>query len=164
MAKRGHQPNLSFFAFTATPKYKTLEMFGRQGRERQARSRSTSTPCGRRSRRGFILDVLKNYTTYKTYFRLIKIDRGRSQAGQAEGGAGAGPVRQLPPAQPRAEDRGDDRALPHVHHAQDRRAGEGNGGDQLARSMPCGTSRSSTSTSPRRATPTSRRWSRSPAR
>jgi len=30
MAKRGRQPNLSFFAFTATPKYKTLETFGRK--------------------------------------------------------------------------------------------------------------------------------------
>jgi type I restriction enzyme R subunit len=31
MAKRGHQPNMSFFAFTATPKHKTLAMFGRDG-------------------------------------------------------------------------------------------------------------------------------------
>ena len=31
MAKRGHQPNISFFAFTATPKYKTLEVFGQPG-------------------------------------------------------------------------------------------------------------------------------------
>jgi type I restriction enzyme R subunit len=31
MAKRGHQPNTSFFAFTATPKYKTLEVFGKAG-------------------------------------------------------------------------------------------------------------------------------------
>jgi len=31
MAKRGHQANLSFFAFTATPKHKTLAVFGRKG-------------------------------------------------------------------------------------------------------------------------------------
>jgi hypothetical protein len=31
MAKRGRQPNLSFFAFTATPKHKTLKVFGRDG-------------------------------------------------------------------------------------------------------------------------------------
>jgi type I restriction enzyme R subunit len=31
MAKRGHQPNMSFFAFTATPKHKTLATFGRDG-------------------------------------------------------------------------------------------------------------------------------------
>ena len=47
-----------------------------------SRSRSTSTPCARPSRRSFILDVLKNYTTYKTYFKLIKSDRGRPEARQ----------------------------------------------------------------------------------
>ena len=31
MAKRGKQPNISFFAFTATPKYKTMEVFGQPG-------------------------------------------------------------------------------------------------------------------------------------
>ncbi len=35
MAKRGRQPNISFFAFTATPKYKTLEVFGRKGEEKK---------------------------------------------------------------------------------------------------------------------------------
>ena len=33
MAKRGRQPNLSFFAFTATPKHKTLAVFGRDGKQ-----------------------------------------------------------------------------------------------------------------------------------
>ena len=46
MAKRGRQANLSFFAFTATPKHKTLKVFGGTGGLRIA------TPCGRRSRRG----------------------------------------------------------------------------------------------------------------
>jgi len=71
MAKRGHQPNISFFAFTATPKYKTLEAFGTPGAD------GTPLPFHLYSMRqaieeGFILDVLKNYTTYKTYYRLIK--------------------------------------------------------------------------------------------
>ncbi|MCL0107104.1 type I restriction endonuclease [Thermodesulfovibrionales bacterium] len=71
MAKRGHQPNISFFAFTATPKYKTLEVFGRPG------SGGKPQPFHLYSMRqaideGFILDVLQNYTTYKTYYRLIK--------------------------------------------------------------------------------------------
>lgn len=66
MAKRGRQANLSFFAFTATPKHKTLAVFGRNGK-----------PTHRYTMRqaieeGFILDVLKNYTTYATYFRLLK--------------------------------------------------------------------------------------------
>lgn len=71
MAKRGKQPNISFFAFTATPKYKTLEVFGRTGPD------GKPIPFHLYSMRqaieeGFILDVLKNYTTYKTYYRLIK--------------------------------------------------------------------------------------------
>lgn len=66
MAKRSHQANLSLFAFTATPKHKTLKVFGRDGR-----------PFHRYTMRqaieeGFILDVLKNYVTYATYFRLLK--------------------------------------------------------------------------------------------
>jgi len=71
MAKRGKQPNISFFAFTATPKYKTLEVFGRTGPD------GKPLPFHLYSMRqaieeGFIHDVLKNYTTYKTYYRLIK--------------------------------------------------------------------------------------------
>ncbi|MBU4178420.1 MAG: type I restriction endonuclease subunit R, partial [Actinobacteria bacterium] len=71
MARRGRQPNISFFAFTATPKYKTLEVFGRQGPD------GKPLPLHLYSMRQaieeeFILDVLKNYTTYKTYYRLIK--------------------------------------------------------------------------------------------
>jgi type I restriction enzyme R subunit len=66
MAKRGQQANLSMFAFTATPKHKTLAVFGREGE-----------PSHRYTMRqaideGFILDVLKNYTTYTTYYKLIK--------------------------------------------------------------------------------------------
>ncbi len=66
MAKRGRQPNMSFFAFTATPKHKTLAIFGRGGE-----------PFHRYTMRqaieeGFIEDVLKNYVTYKTYYKLIK--------------------------------------------------------------------------------------------
>ena len=51
-AARGQQPNLSFFAFTATPKATTLELFGtpRPG-DGAATSRSTCTRCARRSRR-----------------------------------------------------------------------------------------------------------------
>ena len=71
MAKRGHQPNISFFAFTATPKYRTLEVFGTPGADGKPQ------PFHLYSMRqaideGFILDVLQNYTTYKTYYRLIK--------------------------------------------------------------------------------------------
>ena len=71
MQSRGRQPNLSFFAFTATPKGKTLELFGRKG------ASGTPEPFHLYSMRqaieeGFIIDVVKNYTTYATYYRLVK--------------------------------------------------------------------------------------------
>ena len=66
MAKRGKQTNLSFFAFTATPKHKTLAVFGRDG---QPAHRYTMRQAIEEE---FILDVLKHYTTYVTYFRLLK--------------------------------------------------------------------------------------------
>jgi type I restriction enzyme R subunit len=71
MQSRGRQPNLSFFAFTATPKGKTLELFGRKG--------SSGLPeafhlysMRQAIEEGFILDVVQNYTTYATYYRLVK--------------------------------------------------------------------------------------------
>lgn len=71
MLARGRQPNLSFFAFTATPKFKTLEVFGVKGPD--SRSRPFHTYSMKQAiEEGFILDVLKNYTTYKTFFRLSK--------------------------------------------------------------------------------------------
>ena len=71
LATQGQHDNLSFFAFTATPKDKTLQMFG------------TQTPDGKyvpyhiysmkqAIEEGFILDVLKNYVTYKNYYKIIK--------------------------------------------------------------------------------------------
>ena len=66
MAKRGRQANLGFFAFTATPKHKTLAVFGRNG---QPTHRYTMRQA---IEEGFILDVLRNYTTYRTYYRLLK--------------------------------------------------------------------------------------------
>lgn len=66
MAKRSHQENLSFFAFTATPKHKTLKVFGQNG---EPSHRYTMRQA---IEEGFILDVLKNYVTYATYFKLLK--------------------------------------------------------------------------------------------
>jgi len=71
MAKRGKQPNISFFAFTATPKYKTLEVFGQPGPDGKPRPFHLYS-MRQAIEEGFILDVLKNYTTYKTYYRLVK--------------------------------------------------------------------------------------------
>ena len=68
--KRARQPNLSFFAFTATPKFKTKMLFDEPGP-------SGAAPFHEYSMRqaieeGFIMDVLKNYTTYKRFYGLIK--------------------------------------------------------------------------------------------
>jgi len=69
--KRGRLPNVSYFAFTATPKPKTIELFGSK------RPDGSYAPFSLYSMRqaieeGFILDVLQNYTTYKTYWSLLK--------------------------------------------------------------------------------------------
>jgi type I restriction enzyme, R subunit len=70
-ATRGQQANISFFAFTATPKYKTLQVFGDKDLD------GKPLPFHLYSMRqaieeGFILDVLQNYTTYELYFKLTK--------------------------------------------------------------------------------------------
>jgi type I restriction enzyme, R subunit len=68
---QGRHRNLSFFAFTATPKEKTIEMFGTKQFD------GSFAPFHVYSMRqaieeGFILDVLKNYMTYKTSYRIAK--------------------------------------------------------------------------------------------
>lgn len=68
---RGQHANLSFFAFTATPKYKTLAVFGHKDKK------GNPQPFHLYSMRqaieeGFILDVLQNYTNYELYFQLNK--------------------------------------------------------------------------------------------
>jgi len=71
MKLRGKQDNLSFFAFTATPKHKTLELFGVKGEDGKPRPFHLYS-MRQAIEEGFILDVLQNYTTYKTYFKLSK--------------------------------------------------------------------------------------------
>jgi type I restriction enzyme R subunit len=71
MKRRGRLPNVSYFAFTATPKNKTLELFGRK------RPDGKFEPFSLYSMRQaieekFILDVLENYTTYQSYWALLK--------------------------------------------------------------------------------------------
>jgi len=66
MAKRARQANLSFFAFTATPKHKTFAVFGKEeGHVHKYSMRQAIEE-------GFIMDVLKSYTTYKLYYKLLK--------------------------------------------------------------------------------------------
>ncbi|HUP68229.1 MAG TPA: type I restriction endonuclease [Acidimicrobiales bacterium] len=72
IAARGRQENMSFFAFTATPKGKTLELFGRLN-PTTAKHESFHLYSMRQAiEERFIKDVLANYTTYETFFRLEK--------------------------------------------------------------------------------------------
>ncbi|MEK6828018.1 MAG: DEAD/DEAH box helicase family protein, partial [Nanoarchaeota archaeon] len=63
--------NISFFAFTATPKNKTLEMFGTKDERGKFHPFHVYT-MKQAIEEGFILDVLGNYLTYVTYFKLVK--------------------------------------------------------------------------------------------
>jgi len=68
--RRGRQPNLSFFAFTATPKFKTKAMFDEPGPDGQSPFHEYTMKQA--IEEGFIMDILKNYTTFKRFFGLVK--------------------------------------------------------------------------------------------
>lgn len=68
---QGRHANMSFFAFTATPKEKTLDMFGTL-KEDGSKEPFHVYSMRQAIEEGFILDVLKNYMTYKTSYRLAK--------------------------------------------------------------------------------------------
>ena len=72
---RGRQKHISFFGFTGTPKDKTLELFGTKTAE--GRFAAFHIYSMRQSiHEGFTLDVIRNYTTYKRYFKLLKTAEG----------------------------------------------------------------------------------------
>jgi type I restriction enzyme R subunit len=76
VASRRANSNLSFFAFTATPKTKTLELFGRLPDPESAPSKQNKPEAfhvysmRQAIEEGFILDVLRNYTNYKVAYQL----------------------------------------------------------------------------------------------
>ncbi|MCA1703739.1 MAG: DUF2161 family putative PD-(D/E)XK-type phosphodiesterase, partial [Actinobacteria bacterium] len=69
---RGKQPNISFFAFTATPKGRTLEKFGRLNPATGKYEAFHLYSMRQAIEEKFILDVLANYVTYKTYWNIEK--------------------------------------------------------------------------------------------
>ena len=71
LAAHGQHKNLSFFAFTATPKDKTLQMFGQKQPDGAFKAYHIYS-MQQAIEEEFILDVLKNYTTYNHYFEIIK--------------------------------------------------------------------------------------------
>jgi type I restriction enzyme R subunit len=72
VAARGRQENMSFFAFTATPKGKTLELFGRVNPKTGRHEPFHLYSMRQAIQEGFIHDVLASYTTYETYYHLEK--------------------------------------------------------------------------------------------
>ena len=78
VAARKGSSNLNYYAFTATPKSKTLELFGRRPKPDEPASK-TNKPAAfhvysmrQAIEEGFILDVLKNYTNYKVAYQLLQ--------------------------------------------------------------------------------------------
>ncbi|MEY9871119.1 type I restriction enzyme R subunit [Streptacidiphilus sp. MAP12-33] len=67
---RGQQPNMSFFAFTATPKAKTLELFGTKAPDTGRPSPFHVYSMRQAIDEGFILNVLDTFITHATYFKL----------------------------------------------------------------------------------------------
>lgn len=71
LTSHGQLPNLSFFAFTATPKEKTLQLFGEKQPDGTYRAFHIYS-MRQAIEEHFILDVLKNYTTYQMYYKIVK--------------------------------------------------------------------------------------------
>lgn len=71
LSKSGKRPNVSVFAFTATPKATTLQLFGRVNTKGQ-REAFHLYSMKQAIEEGFILDVLQSYTTYETFYKINK--------------------------------------------------------------------------------------------
>ena len=71
IARSGKQDNVSMIAFTATPKPTTLQLFGSLNEEGKKVAFDLYS-MKQAIEEGFILDVLKNYVTYKTYYKINK--------------------------------------------------------------------------------------------
>lgn len=69
--RSGKQTNVSMFAFTATPKSTTIQLFGRINKKGQREAFHVYS-MKQAVEEGFILDVLQNYTTYETFYQINK--------------------------------------------------------------------------------------------
>ena len=72
---QGMHANQSFFAFTATPKNKTIELFGSYDKNAKKMRPFHIYSMRQAIEEGFILDVLANYTTIKEAFKLVRISK-----------------------------------------------------------------------------------------
>ena len=150
MAARAESKNLSFFAFTATPKAKTLELFGHKGMDGLPHPFHLYS-MQQAIEEDFILDVLRNYTPYKTAFRLTHNgqsyeigghrqrgdyrshrQRRRGAGGQERGDQVGDELGQAAPDQHRPEGADHRRALPEQRRLAAGRQGQGDGRDLVA--------------------------------
>lgn len=83
LISQGQHNNLSFFAFTATPKEKTIEMFGTKQKDGSYRPFHIYS-MRQAIEEEFILDVLQNYMTYKTSYRIAKEIEGNPELPKTE--------------------------------------------------------------------------------
>jgi type I restriction enzyme R subunit len=87
VAARAHQENLSFFAFTATPKPRTVELFGTALDSADRKVPFHTYSMRQAIEEGFILDVLRHYTPFGVYWRVKQagaadpeVDKGKASA------------------------------------------------------------------------------------
>ncbi|WP_333768185.1 type I restriction endonuclease subunit R [Streptomyces sp. IBSBF 2435] len=86
MTERAESENISYFAFTATPKSKTLELFGRKGADGKPHEFHLYS-MKQAIEEGYILDVLKGYQSYDTALKIAgKAGSGDDAGGEVEEG------------------------------------------------------------------------------
>jgi len=84
LASQGNHDNLSFFAFTATPKDKTLQMFGEKQQDGTFKAYHTYS-MQQAIEEGFIIDILKNYMTYNMYYQIVKTGTENPEINSSKG-------------------------------------------------------------------------------
>ena len=82
--RRGKQENISFFGFTGTPKQKTLEVFGHKNSSGEFKPFHTYG-MNQSISEGFTLDVLRNYTIYKRWFKVKETGDGKVEVSKKQG-------------------------------------------------------------------------------
>ena len=125
IAKRGKQANLSFFAFTATPKHRTLAVFGRDGEQFHKYTMRQAIE------EGFILDVLEHYTTYATYYKLLKACEEDPNVERKQAARALARFMRLHPYNIAQKTEVMVEHFQTSYTAQDRRQGQGYGGDRF---------------------------------
>lgn len=136
MTTRAAVKGITYVAFTATPKGKTLELFGRRPNPDLPAS-ATNPPAAfhvysmrQAIEEGFILDVLKNYTPYKLAFKLAHAGQALDDQEVERGEALKGIMRwvRAAPLQHQPEGAGGDRAFPRERRPPAERPWQGHGG------------------------------------